>query len=412
MRVVVASDSFKGSLSSIEVGEAVRRGILRADPAAKVAVRPLADGGEGTTQALMAALGARWAETEATGPDGRRVRCRYGISGGGQNEVTDAVSGCAAAGRSPAENGQDAAVRTAVIEIAAAAGLTLVPPERRNPLTATTYGVGELIADAIGRGCRRFVIGLGGSATNDGGAGMLQALGYALLDQAGKPIRRGAQGLREIARIDGGGALPALRECTFRLACDVNNPLCGPNGCSAVYGPQKGATPEMVGQMDGWLARYADAAERYSGRAERDTPGSGAAGGLGFAFRCFLGGALLPGVRLVIEETGLEKEVARADLVVTGEGRLDAQTAMGKAPAGVAALARKYGKPVIALAGCVSEEAGVCNEAGIDAFFPVLHRVGSLEEAMEPQAARRNVEETAEQVFRLVRRLRASNESK
>ena len=290
-----------------------------------------------------------------------------------------------------------------------AAGLPLVPEPQRNPLYTTTYGVGEVIRDAITKGCRRFLVGIGGSATNDGGAGMLQALGYGFLDGEGRPIPHGAQGLSQLARITLDGVLPQLAECEFRVACDVTNVLCGPQGCSAVYGPQKGATPEMVQDMDQWLDHYAQLARAvYPDTAHPDAPGTGAAGGLGFAFQTFTRGVLEPGVSIVLEETHLEKFIREADLVITGEGRLDGQTAMGKAPVGVAQLAKRYHKPVVALAGCVTSDATTCHVQGIDAFFPVLPGPCSLDQAMEPDTTRANLAATAQQVFRLFQAGRAN----
>ena len=303
MNIVVAMDSFKGSLSSIEAGQAVRAGITQADPSAQVTVRPLADGGEGTVEALISGMGGQRQQVTVTGPLGAPVVCTYGIL---------------------------PATGTAVVEMSGAAGLPLVPEPQRDPLYTTTYGVGEVIRHAIAQGCRRFLVGIGGSATNDGGVGMLQALGYGFWDAEGRPIPHGAQGLSQLARITLDRVLPQLAECQFRVACDVTNVLCGPQGCSAVYGPQKGATPEMVQDMDQWLDHYAQLARAvYPDTAHPDAPGTGAAGGLGFAFQTFTRGVLEPGVSIVLEETHLEKFIREADLVITGEGRLDGQTSMG-----------------------------------------------------------------------------------
>ena len=377
MNIVVAMDSFKGSLSSMEAGQAVRAGITQADPSTQVTVRPLADGGEGTVEALISGMGGQRQQVTVTGPLGAPVVCTYGIL---------------------------PATGTAVVEMSGAAGLPLVPEPQRNPLYTPTYGVGEVIRDAITKGCRRFLVGIGGSATNDGGVGMLQALGYGFWDAEGRPIPHGAQGLSQLARITLDGVLPQLAECEFRVACDVTNVLCGPQGCSAVYGPQKGATPEMVQDMDQWLDHYAQLARAvYPDTAHPDAPGTGAAGGLGFAFQTFTRGVLEPGVSIVLEETHLEKFIREADLVITGEGRLDGQTAMGKAPVGVAQLAKRYHKPVVALAGCVTSDATTCHVQGIDAFFPVLPGPCSLDQAMEPDTARDNLAATAQQVFRLFR---------
>ena len=378
MKVVVAMDSFKGSLTSLAAGEAAREGILRADPAAEVLVRPLADGGEGTVEALVSGMGGRLRTVRVTGPLGEGVDCAYGVLGD-----------------------------TAVIEMAGAAGLPLVSAEERDPLRTTTYGVGEVIADAIAQGCRRFLVGIGGSATNDGGAGMLQALGFGLLDAEGRDIPRGAQGLKKLARIETAGALPALAGCRFRVACDVTNPLCGEKGASAVFGPQKGARPADIPRMDAWLAAYAQIAAKAFPGADPEAPGTGAAGGLGFAFRTFLSGELEPGVQIVLEETRLAEALAGADVVVTGEGRLDGQTAMGKAPIGVARLAKARGCLVLALAGGVTRDAGACNGAGIDAFFPAVRGVTTLAEAMDPENARANLADAAEQAFRLLAAARA-----
>lgn len=373
MRVLIAMDSFKGSLSSLEAGEAVRAGLLRAVPGAAAEVCPLADGGEGTAEALTAGLNGEMVSAVVTGPLGAPVTCRYGIARG-----------------------------LAVVEMAGAAGLPQVPPAARDPMKTTTFGVGEVIRDAIARGCRRFVIGLGGSATNDGGAGMLQALGFDLLDESGAPIPRGAAGLAHLHSIGTAHALPALRDCAFRAACDVENPLCGPLGCSAVFGPQKGADADGIRKMDGWLRAFAARTKAVFPESDADFPGSGAAGGMGFALRTFLGASLVPGIEIVMQETGLEEKIRAADVVVTGEGRLDAQTAMGKAPAGVARLAKRHGKLVLAFAGGIADGAEACNAAGIDAFFPAVRGVTTLEAAMEPATAAKNLAASAEQAFRLL----------
>lgn len=373
MNVVIAIDSFKGSLTSLEAGEKIKDGVLLAWPEAAVAVRPLADGGEGTVEALTLGMGGVLETVRVTGPLGRPVTCTYGL----------------------VERGSE---KLAVIEMSGAAGITLVSPEERNPLHTTTYGVGEVILDAMEKGCRKFLLGIGGSATNDGGTGMLQALGFGLLDREGNPVSPGAKGLEQLVSITDAGVNPLLKMCSFRIACDVSNPLCGPRGCSAVYGPQKGADAAMIRQMDEWLSRYA----ALCPQADPNFPGAGAAGGLGFAFQAFTNAVLEPGADIVLDETGLEEYIQGADIVVTGEGRLDSQTVMGKAPAAVARLAKKYGKTVLAFSGCVTEDARACNQAGIDAYFPILRRPSTLEEAMGKETAGRNLRDTAEQVFRLV----------
>lgn len=375
MKTVIAIDSFKGSLSSLEAGNAVREAVMRAHPDAEVTVRPLADGGEGTVEAMAAGLGGEMIEAKVTGPLGERVKAKYCIVNG----------------------------RTAVIEMAEAAGLPLVPSDLRDPMFTTTYGVGELIIHAIGRGCRSFIIGIGGSATNDGGTGMLSALGFEFFDENGQNIALGAYGLDSLVSVSAENVLPELKECSFRVACDVNNPLCGERGCSAVYGPQKGATPEAVKVMDAWLAKYADTAKSVFPNADPEYPGAGAAGGLGFAFMTFMNASLESGISIILDETELEKHIADADIVVTGEGRIDFQTAMGKAPIGVAKLAKKHGKRVIAFAGCVTEDAEECNEHGIDAFFPIVRGVTTLDEALDRQNAYNNLKAAAYQVFRILK---------
>lgn len=377
MKIVISIDSFKGSLSSMEAGTAVATGIHRVNPQTEVVIKPLADGGEGTVSALIEGMNGQKVTIPVTGPLEEKVQATYGV-------IADQ--------------------KLAVIEMSEAAGLTLVPPAQRNPLFTTTYGVGELILDAVEKGCRHFIIGIGGSATNDGGAGMLQALGFDLLDANEKPIALGGQGLAELKEIRCDRVPGVLQECEFRIACDVTNPLCGPNGSSAVFGPQKGATKDMVADLDGWLMNFAKVAQAQFPKADPLAPGTGAAGGLGFAFQAFLQGKLEPGIDIVLETIALEKALLDADLVITGEGRLDEQTAMGKAPVGVAKLAKKHGKTVIAFSGSVTSGARECNKQGIDAYFPILRQITTLEEAMDNEQAAQNLADTAEQVMRLVRK--------
>jgi len=376
MKAVIAIDSFKGSLTSIQAGNAVAEGIHRVYPDAKTKICPVADGGEGTVDALVTGLGGERVRIPVHGPLGDTVSAEYGIL---------------------PESG------TAIIEMSAAAGITLVSQEKRNPMITSTFGVGELILAAAEKGCRDFIIGIGGSATNDGGSGMLQALGFRLLDKNKNPISPGAEGLADLEQIDPSEVPAIISECSFSVACDVTNPLCGPQGCSAVYGPQKGADTEMIQLMDSYLGKYAEIAAEIFPQADPDYPGAGAAGGLGFAFRTFLNAKLERGITLIIEKTGLEKEISEADIVIVGEGRLDAQTAMGKAPCGIAAAAKKYGKPVVAFSGCVAGDASACNKFGIDAFFPILGELCSLEHAMRFETASENLIRTSEQVFRLIR---------
>ncbi|MCC8105376.1 MAG: glycerate kinase [Clostridiales bacterium] len=398
MKAVIAIDSLKGSLSSMEAAEAIREGILKAMPDADVVIRPLADGGEGTTDALIEGMSGERVPLRVTGPFGNPVNCYYGYL---------------------------SSSRTAVMEMASAAGITLEP--LRDPMKATTRGVGEMILHAMENGCRDFIIGIGGSATNDGGIGMLEALGYEFWDQDGRDVGEGGQALAKIASYSEANADPRLQECRFRVACDVTNPLCGPMGATWIYGPQKGVTEDLLEPLDRGMANYAKVVSSAPDKDRADKnwenkndsaavssvecsavpnfaemPGAGAAGGLGFAFLRFLNAELTPGVDLILNAVGLEKELADADVVVTGEGRLDHQTAMGKAPIGVAKLGKKYGAKVIAFAGSVAPGAEACNEAGIDAFFPILQSVCTLDEAMDPQNAKKNMARTAEQVFRLL----------
>jgi len=378
MKIIIAIDSLKGSLSSLEAGDAIRIGILKAMSDAQVEVRPIADGGEGTVEALTIGMGGELQSVTVTGPLGEKISASYGIIDG----------------------------QTAVVEMSAAAGITLVPEKIRNPLNTTTYGVGEIIRDAIKKGCRRFIVGIGGSATNDGGIGMLTALGFKFKNAQGESCGIFGRDLEKISAIDDSNILPELRECTFKIACDVTNPLCGEQGASKIYGPQKGATPEIVAQMDSWLGSYAKLAKKYYPDIDADFPGTGAAGGLGFAFRTFTNAELESGIKIILAETKLEEYVKTADIVVTGEGRLDEQTIMGKAPIGVAQIAKKYDKPVIAFSGCVTANATLCNEHGIDAFFPILRTVTTLEEAMNSDTARQNMIDTSEQVFRLWKKIK------
>ncbi|MBR5323011.1 MAG: glycerate kinase [Clostridia bacterium] len=375
MKVTVSVDSFKGSLSTFQAGSAVADGIKRIFSDADIKICPLADGGEGTVDAVIGAMNGRTVEATVRNPLGLPIKSSYGIT----------------------------STQTAVIEMASASGLTLVEEKDRNPLYTTTYGVGELIKNAIEEGCRKFLIGIGGSATNDGGIGMLQALGFEFLDENGKQVKFGAIGLKDIVNIKTDNALKELSECEFCVACDVKNILCGEYGCSNVFGRQKGATDEMISDMDGWLKGYADLTKKIIPSADPSIEGTGAAGGLGFAFFAYLNATLKSGVDLIINETGIEKHIKESDIVVTGEGRLDGQSYMGKAPIGIAKLAKKYNKKVVAFSGCVTDDAVKCNEYGIDAFFPILRTPCTLDDAMKEENAYKNLADTAEQVFRLLK---------
>lgn len=433
-KILVAVDSFKGSMTSLEAGNAIKKGIKSILPDTEVRVRPVADGGEGTTDALIYGRdGVSRERCYVTGPLGDRITAEY--------TIYNAADG-----------------RTAVMEMAAAAGLPLVPENRRDPMHTTTYGVGEMINDAVSKGCERFIIGIGGSATNDGGIGMLQALGFYCLDADGHEVPYGAEGLGVLERIvipgkmlvrknsselavadpvdtpivgtaaiSGAGAVDEscvddddfasrLSRCTFSIACDVTNPLVGELGCSRVFAPQKGADAEMVEIMDGYMKNYADVVERSAeGKSDRNTPGAGAAGGLGYAFLMFLGGKLTPGIDIVLSETGLEADVEWADTVITGEGRIDAQTMMGKTPLGVAKLAKKHGKYVIAIGGCLGDGAENCVKEGVFNECYAVNNVLGIDDsdpeqvrtAMKPENAAANLTTCAAKITELKEQMSA-----
>ena len=374
MKVVVAPNSYKGSLSALAVAEAMERGVHAVFPDATVEKVPIADGGEGTVDALIVATGGRALETDVHGPLGEPVRARWGVLGGGG---------------------------TAVIEMAAASGLPLVPAGRCDPRVTTTRGTGELIRAALDAGLHHVVVGVGGSATNDGGAGMARALGARFLDAAGRDIPEGGSALARLARIDVSGLDPRLARAGILVACDVDNPLTGPRGASAVYGPQKGATVEMVRELDAALARYAEVARAATGRDVAALPGAGAAGGLGAGLLFFTPAKLRPGVEIVLEVTGFDARVRDADLVMTGEGRTDFQTAMGKAPVGVAAAAKRHGVPVVCLSGGLGDGADDVLAKGIDALASTMPAPMSLEEAVARGAAL--VEQAAARACRLIK---------
>lgn len=434
-KILVAVDSFKGSMTSLGAGNAIEKGIKSILPDAEIRVRPVADGGEGTTEAIIYGKNnVSRGSCVVTGPLGKKITAEY--------TIYDAADG-----------------RTAVMEMAAAAGLPLVPEDQRDPMHTTTYGVGEMIRDAILKGCERFIVGIGGSATNDGGIGMLQALGFSCLDADGHEVPYGAEGLGVLERIvipgkmlvrknsselavadpvdtpivgtaaiSGAGAVDEscvdddddfasrLLHCTFSIACDVTNPLVGELGCSRVFAPQKGADAETVELMDGYMKHYADVVERSAeGKSDRNTLGAGAAGGLGYAFRMFLGGKLMPGIDIVLSETGLEADVEWADTVITGEGRIDAQTMMGKTPSGVARLAKKHGKYVIAIGGCLGDGAENCVKEG---FFNECYAVNNVlgiddsdseqvRTAMKPENAAANLTTCAAKITELKEQMSA-----
>lgn len=377
MKYVIAIDSFKGSLSSLEAGNIASDAIKSVDNSAECKVFSLADGGEGTVDALVDGLGGEIVPLDVTGPLGKKVKSRFGFI---------------------------PSTGMAVIEMADAAGLPMVPVDERNPMNTTTYGLGELILAAAEKGCREFIIGIGGSATNDAGLGMLTTLGAKFLDGAGQPVGVNGGDLARIEKIDLDGLHPVLQECKLNIACDVNNPLCGERGCSAVYGPQKGATPEIVTAMDKYIARFAQLAEKQCNVTGAEMAGAGAAGGLGYAFHAFLGATLKSGVALCLDAIGIEDSLKTADVFITGEGRIDRQTAMGKGPVGVAQKAKELNPQVItaAVCGCAADDAAMVNDHGIDAYFPILHNAVSVDEAMNPEVARKNLAMTVGQITRLV----------
>lgn len=356
MRIIVAPDSFKGSVQALAVAQAMERGIKRVFPDAQIEKIPVADGGEGTVAAMLAAVGGSIRCETVCGPLGEPVQAEWGLL----------------------ENGE-----VAVIEMAAASGLPLVGEERRNPCYTTSYGTGELIKAALEAGVRKIILGLGGSATNDGGAGMMQALGVRFLDERREPLALGGAALAALAEIDLDGVDPRLKATEIIAACDVSNPLCGEHGASAIYGPQKGATPAMVAELDAALAHYAKLAAAVTGRDAAVVPGAGAAGGLGAGLLFFTEAKLSPGVEVVLATAHFHERVQQVDWVMTGEGRTDYQTVFGKAPVGVAQAAKQHSVPVICLSGSLGEQAGAVYEAGIDALADIVPRPMRLAECME-----------------------------
>lgn len=356
MKIVIAPDSFKESMTALQAANAIEQGFREIFPDADIVKIPMADGGEGTVQALVDATDGEIVSVQVTGPLGEPVEAFFGLMGGGE---------------------------TAVIEMAAASGIQLVPKEKRNPLITTTRGTGELILAALDRGVKHIIVGIGGSATNDGGAGMAQALGARLLDADGQDIGFGGGELHRLASIDLGGLDARLKGVKIEAACDVNNPLTGPRGASAVFGPQKGATPDMVEALDRNLSHYAAIIERATGLRIMDIPGAGAAGGLGGGLLAFLSAKLRRGIEIVLDAVQFEERVQGAALVVTGEGKIDSQTVHGKTPMGVAQAAKKFGIPVIGIAGTVSQDSAVVHEHGIDALFSIVSGIVTWPEALE-----------------------------
>ncbi|MGX8940326.1 glycerate kinase [Symbiopectobacterium sp. Eva_TO] len=369
MKIVIAPDSYKESLSAQEVATQIEAGFREVFPDASYVKLPVADGGEGTVEAMVAATQGRIVEVQVTGPLGDKIDAFFGLSGD---------------------------EKTAFIEMAAASGLERVPSAQRNPLLTTSYGTGELIRSALDHGVKHCIIGIGGSATNDGGAGMAQALGAKLLDAQGESIGFGGGALDTLKRVDVSELDQRIKSCRFEVACDVTNPLTGKLGASAVFGPQKGATPAMIIQLDNALKQYAEVIRHRLDIDVDQVPGSGAAGGMGAALLAFCGAELRQGIEIVTEALGLDELVRDASLVITGEGRIDSQTVHGKVPIGVARVAKRYNKPVVGIAGSLTADVGVVHEHGLDAVFSVLYNICSLEEALDNAAA--NVRMTARNV--------------
>ncbi len=373
--ITVAVDSFKGSLTSFQVACAVEKGFKKVFPNCVVNKVCIADGGEGTVDALVQTLAGEYVDVMVADPLMRPIQAKYGVI----------------------DNG-----KTAVMEMSAASGLPLLLESERNPLKTTTYGTGEMIAHALKHGCRDFLIGIGGSATNDAGVGMLRALGYKFFDRDGKLLHGGGEILEHIAEIDSDNVMPELKEAKFTIACDVTNPLYGPNGAAYVFAPQKGATPKMVEQLDLGLKNFAHVVERHLGVDISELSGAGAAGGLGGALKAFFGATLERGIEMVLNAMNFKQIISDSQLVITGEGRLDKQTVMGKAPSGVMQVASTIGIPTIAIGGAI-KDCPELREGGFAAMFPIVAMPTSLESAMEYGVAMNNVERTTEQIAKLIK---------
>lgn len=379
MKVISALDSFKGSMSSIELSNIVEKGIKKIYPTAKVEKIPLADGGEGTVEALVSSTNGKIIEIMGTDPLGRKINTNYGILGDG---------------------------KTAVIEMAKASGLDLLKEEERNPLLTTTYGTGELIADAIKKGYRKIIIGLGGSSTNDAGVGMLQALGFKFLDSYNNELGMGGKELNKIKFIDKSNVIKNLDKCKFEIACDVKNPLYGKNGAAYIYGKQKGATEKMIEELDLGLRNFAKIVSRTENKKIDNIAGAGAAGGLGGGILAFLNSELKSGVDIVIKNSHLEDKLKDADFLITGEGKIDNQSNMGKAPIGVAKLAKKYGVPVIGLAGSIGKNIEQLHEEGLTAAFSIIKEPILLKEAMKKDVTENFLQKSVEELFRLIKSIK------
>lgn len=373
-KAIIAIDSFKGCLTSEEAGSAVMEGIKTIFPDCETLLFPIADGGEGMLDILTSATKGKYRTLPAHGPLMELVQERYGISGDGQ---------------------------TALIEMAAVSGLPLVPEDKRNPMLTTTYGTGELILDALEQGCRHFIVGIGGSATNDAGLGMLQALGFRFLDKRGNLLGTGGRIMSQVASIDTSAVHPALKEARFTIACDVRNPFCGSDGAAYVFASQKGADAKMVKELDTGMQALSRVILSTTGKDISDIPGAGAAGGMGGGFLAFLNAELKPGIRLMLDVLDFGKRITGADLIFTGEGRADRQTVMGKVPSGILEEARKQNIPVIVLAGSI-EDAAQMNRAGFQGIFSITPGPVTMEKAMEPEFARENIRRLVTQICSVI----------
>ncbi|WP_394019489.1 glycerate kinase [Anaerococcus cruorum] len=374
MKVLVMMDSFKGSISSIEAGLTIKETLEKRKRSYEVEILPIADGGEGTVESLIGLSDIKEVKVRVNNPLFESHIARYAYSN--KNKL-------------------------AIMEMSEASGLTLIK-DRLSPMSASTYGVGEMITDALDKGVRNFIIGIGGSATNDGGIGMLTALGFRFLDENGEEINPGIGGVYDLLRIDDSNVDQRIKEAVFDIACDVDNPLNGKFGSAHVFAPQKGATPEQVKIIDELLLKYHNITKQYINTADNTVKGVGAAGGLGYGFKTYLNANLTPGIDLILDLLDAEQHIKEADIIITGEGKIDFQTSMGKAPVGVAKLAKKYKKPVIAFSGIVENDAVAVNNEGIDAFFPILDKITSLEEAMSVDKAKENLKRSVLQVFNIL----------
>lgn len=372
MKIFVAVDSFKGSMGSIEAGTIIKEAIIEEIPEAEVKISPLADGGEGTVKALVDGLKGKYIDVEVQGPLNEKIIAKYG-----------------------------AVDKVAIMEMAESSGLTLVEKEKRNPLFTTTYGLGDMIKDALDKNYREFIIGIGGSATSDVGLGMLQSLGFEFLDKNGNKVGIFGKDLENIAEIKDEKVDKRIYESTFQIACDVDNPLFGKNGAAYIYGPQKGASKEDIIKLDKYTKNFSEIVKEKYKLENENIKGTGAAGGLGYAFKTFLKADLIPGIEIITDFLKIEEEIKSSKLAITGEGELDHQTMMGKAPSGVAKIAKKYNVPVIAVAGSLGKDVEKINNEGIDAYFSITPKPMTLEDAMNSEFAKKNLKSTIKQIMKV-----------